>query len=165
MLSEFTLNNYSLLSKKKLIINDFIIEKMRIERRKIKNMEDIKYKITEISIPNNKIKDLVLSMWVYKKGVLENLDDLEIEVKIEWSNNNTIYLKCTKNKLENIKKRLNIFLKMINYLKNNSNKITIYLILTKLKKECFETENISAKHINSGYTDFNKNIIFMLDFL
>lgn len=161
MWCDFTYKNYYLLSKKQLINNNFLLTKMRLERKIIKKIPDIKYVITNTMIPKTKILEYSSSIFAYKKGIMQELKNLDQEVKIEWGNN-IIYLKCTNQKLIYIKNRLNIFLKIITYLQGNiKTNITIFLILTNLKKQCDENKTIKPKHINSGYTDIIKKIIFI----
>jgi hypothetical protein len=167
MWSKFTLENFNKiykLQKNKLNINNLIIDKMNNEKNNIINMKNINYQINDTKIKN--IDKYASTKWVDYDGVMNALNDLNIEKKIEWKNNdnkNIIYLKCTNEKYNNIIKRLNIFLKMINYLQKDTNKdIIIYLILTKLKKIYNNDDDIiSPKNINSGYTDLNENYIFI----
>ena len=173
MWSEFTKNNMEKLrnhieykNQNKIEAYNFIINEMKKEKIIIKNMDDIIYSITDIKISKKIISELTTSMFVYTDGVTKNLDNLECEVKINFDlpeYNNNIYLKCKKNKLNFFKKRLSVFLKMIIYLKGDikKNNITLYLILTDLKKKCNINEDIGAKNVNSGYTDVYKNIIFI----
>ena len=159
--SEFTLNNFILLSKKQLINNNLFINKMKKERNIIKLLPNIEYNITKVNINNKLINNLASSKWVDNNGVMNNINILDINIKIKW-NGNIIYLKTTHEKYNKILKRLNFFIKMINHIINNSNKkIIIYLILTKLKKKCIHSQDIGAIHINSGYSHTLKNIIFI----
>ncbi len=161
MWSEFTTNNYLLLSKKELINNNILITKMTKERNIIYLLPDIIYNITNIELPLDIIYKLADTKFVYKNGLIKNINKLDIQVKIEW-NNNIIYLNTTKHKYNKILKRLPIFIKMINYIIGTSNKkVTIYLILCPLKKKCIKNTIISAKHVNSGYCHLRDNIIFI----
>jgi len=161
MWSDFTTINYPLISKKNIISNNLLIKKMKQERKIIKSLPNVVYTITNKIITTNIIDRLSSTTWVHKEGVLNSIHILDIQVKISW-NNNIIYLKTTTDKYNKILKRLPIFLKMINYLIGDSKKkVIIYLILSNLKKKCIKGENISAEHVNSGYSDMYNNIIFI----
>jgi hypothetical protein len=159
----FTINNFDKILYLKNKFNKFtvplLINYMKDEKKLINQLQNIDFKIEEIKLPLDQLKSYSSSYFVNTDGVLNDLNNLIIEVKISFGNNN-IYLKCTKDKFESIKKRLPIFLKMIVYLKKTK-ELNIYLILTKLKKQYFNSKEIGANHVNSGYTDFNKNIIFI----
>jgi hypothetical protein len=143
---------------------DFIKE----ERKKIKNkLKEIDYKIEHYTIPENKINKLVNTEWVYSE-VINNLQTLDINYKITWNYKTThnIYLKCSKEKYNSFSKRINILLNVINYLYDKktyeeNNSINMYLVLTPLEKNFDIDSIIGPKNINSGYTDFNKNEIFI----
>ena len=146
------------------------------ERTKVKNkLTKIDYKIDPYIIPENKIKKLINTDWVYQ-DVINNLQTLDINYKITWNYKTThnIYLKCSKEKYNSFSKRINILLNVINYLYDKKNykknkAINMYLILSPLKKnfdiDCDINSNIDCiigpKNINSGYTDFNLNEIFI----
>ena len=137
------------------------IKNLKEIRQNIKRMSNnIKYEIKEIKIPVNKLNELKNSVWVSPELVLDNLD---YEVKISWNNNN-LYFKTTKEKFNKIKKRLPVLIKMMNYIKLQSKQqtqITIYYVLSDLKKHIEENTVISPKHINSGYTDLLTKEIFI----
>ena len=161
MWSNFTTNNYPFISKKDIISNYFIIDKMTYERNKIYSLPYVNYTINNIEISLNIINNLSNSQWVYKKGIINNLSKLNVQVEIKW-NNNIIYLKTSKEKYNKIIKRLPYFLKVINYIIGTSTKkATIYLILTDLKKKCIKGKSIDSKHVNSGYCHLINNIIFI----
>ena len=108
MWSEFTLLNYSKLKKiKKKYINikSVLYEKINIHFNNFKNLNIINYDISETKISKKILNNMIDSMWVYN-GVKNDLKYLEKEYIISWSNNK-IFLKCTKNKFNKIKKRLN----------------------------------------------------------
>jgi hypothetical protein len=143
---------------------DFIKE----ERKKVKNkLKKINYKILTYEIPKNKIEKLIKSDWVYQE-VINNLESLDANYKITWyyKTIHNIYLKCRKEKYIYFCKRINILLNIINYLydlkKYKENKpISIYLVLTSLKKNFDIDLIIGPKNINSGYTNFILNEIFI----
>jgi hypothetical protein len=107
MWSEFTTNNYLLLSKKELINNNILIKKMKKERNIIYLLPDIIYNITNIELPLDIIYKLADTKFVYKNGLIKNINKLDIQVKIEW-NNNIIYLNTTKHKYNKIDSNINL---------------------------------------------------------
>ena len=143
---------------------DFIKE----ERKKVKNkLKKIDYKIELYTIPENKIKKLVNTEWVSQE-VINNLQTLDTNYKITWDYKtiHNIYLKCSEEKYNSFFKRINILLNVINYLYDKKtyeeNKpINMYLVLTPLEKNFDIDSIIGPKNINSGYTDFNENEIFI----
>jgi len=163
MWSDFTQNNLNKLQKIEKIHVDkdsYIIKKAKNDRNNIINLPNIKYNIKETKIPYETIEEYCNSPWVYDE-VLNTLNTITNEYLIEWDNNK-IYIKCTFKKFEEIKKRLNIFLKIITYIKgNNELDILIYLILTPLKKYITNDKKIDAENINSGYTHIVDNYIFI----
>jgi hypothetical protein len=168
---EFTKSNlkYFFDKRDKTINFDFICEEKK--RSMLVFNKDIKYTIDEQEIPLNKIKELVNSKWVYSEAI-NRLSTLDANYKITWKykGTNTIYFKGTKTKFVNLNERLYSLLNMINYIyhkgldnqNNNEVKdITIYLILTDLKKNLDKDEVVSPKNINSGYTNIETNEILI----
>jgi hypothetical protein len=141
------------LKNRRVPINNNFINKIKEIRKIIYNMNTIDYEITEYNIPLNKLNELLGTRWVMKNLELNNLDH---NICIKWKNkdiNNFIYLKINKIKFNNFLERLPIFLKICNYIQDNSSiSIQIYLILSPHKKYIKLDEIISPKHINSGYT-------------
>jgi len=157
MWSEFTMKNFKFINNN-IAVNKNLINKIKKIRSNIIKLPDIIYKIEEVNISKNKIKKLIDSPWVNPD--LE-YNELTYEINISWNNNN-LYIITTKDKFIKFKKRLSIFLKIINYIKSNSDfKINMYLILSKQTKYLEINEIISPKHINSGYTNTNTNDIFI----
>ena len=120
----------------------------------------IKYEIKEITISENKLNELKNNSWVSPYLTLDNLD---YEVNISWNNNN-LYFKTTIEKFNKIKKRLPVLIKMMNYIQSQSKQqipITIYYVLSDLKKKIEKNTVVSSIHINSGYTDLISNEIFI----
>lgn len=163
---DFTNNNLKFFIKRNKNINFNYIKELKKE---ILSMFDknIKYEISEYKISKNKLKKLFDTEWVYSK-VYDNIDNLDSNYKITWyyKTNHTIYLKYSKEKFNSFKQRLPILLNMLNFLydKKNTNEIrpiNIYLILSPLKKQLEKDVIINAKHINSGYTDFQSNEILV----
>jgi len=163
---DFTNNNLKIFINRNKNINFNYIKELKKDIVKNFN-KNIKYEILEYKIPDNKLKKLFDTEWVYSK-IYDNLDNLDVECEIIWDykTKHTIYLKCNKEKFTSFKQRLPILLNILNFLydKKNTNQtrpINIYLILSHLKKELEKDVIINAKHINSGYTDFNSNEILV----
>jgi len=163
MWSEFTLLNYNKLklNKKKYIdINSIYFKKTYEKLIILKTMHLIDFEITINKINQDLLIKLISSKWVYK-NVINHIDDLDANYLITWNNNN-IYLKCTNEKFNKIKYRLQYLLKMIEFIKNdNKENIIIYLLLSKLKKKIDNNIKIKPKNINSGYTDIINRYIFI----
>jgi hypothetical protein len=167
--SEFTTKHFIKINElKKTYVDDnsLIIIKAREEREEILKLQDIPFKISNINISKEKLIKYASTRWVYDK-VINKIDELSGSYLIEWTNNNLsnkIYIKCQPQKLEIIKNRLNIFIKVMNRIQIKSDKklgIELYLILSDLKKNLDNTNNISPKHVNSGYTDTHIHYIFI----
>jgi hypothetical protein len=156
MWSIFTKKNFKLLCKKDIEINDNFINKIKEIRKIIYNINTIDYEIIKYDISLNKLNELLLSDWVMENLEINNLD---YNVCIKWNGNtkniyNYIYLKTNKIKFDNFIKKLPIFLKICNYIQENSTiGIKLYLILTKHTKYIELNKIISPKHVNSGYTN------------
>jgi len=142
---------------------------LKLMRKEVKDFinENIKYSIEEYTIPLTKIKKLVDTHWVDHK-VLNNLDTLNANYKISWTFNkinHNIYIKCTKDKFDSFKNRLNILINCLNFVHTKkqikeSRPISMYLILTPLKKFTpLDVASVAPENINSGYTDFLTNEI------
>jgi len=155
ILNNFTLNNYSkfnYIDTNFPLINKLKIIRSDIHKCKIDNLQIIKYKFDQ-----KLLNKMIGSFWVSNKLTYDYLD---YEINIKWNNNN-IYLKTTKEKFNKIKKRLIIFIKMINYLQQNTNtNVNIYLVLSNLKK-IVNNDIIDVDNINSGYTDIMEKYIFI----
>ena len=163
---DFTNNNLKFFTNRDKNINFNYIKQLKKDILSKFN-KNIKYEIIEYKIPKNKLKKLFDTEWVYSK-LYDNINNLDSEYKITWNykTNHTIYLKCSKQKFNSFKQRLPILLNMLNFLydKKNTNQtrpINIYLILSHLKKQLEKDVIINAKHINSGYTDFQSNEILV----
>ena len=174
--SDFTKDNIKLLKNNKYLLksDNILLQHLKNERNEIKKFsKKINAKIniaiitdtTLLSKLNKKIMNYSNKYFVYKKGVIDKLYDLKITCKISWGISNNIIIKTTVEDLVYIKKRIKFLVLFIEYLKfksNNINKnVTIYLILTQLTKYFPTDTKIDVKHANSGYTDFNENIIFI----
>ena len=159
MFSEFTQNTINKITINQLFINKLFIKKIKSIRSEIINMEEVKYTYSSTQISNKLINTLKSSPWVSNKL---SYDYLLYDFNIKWNNNNNIYIKCTEQKFNCFVNRLPIFLKILNFInRENDNNITIYLILSNLKKNINKYEIISPEHINSGYTHILTKLIFI----
>jgi hypothetical protein len=159
MWSDFTDTNLKLIDKKCIINNPnhLFVDEIKKIRNNINEQPEIKYIIKKYNISLKKLNILKDTLWVSSALSFDNLD---YEVNISWKNNN-IYLKTTKLKFDKFKKRLNIFLKVIDAIQaSDKQPITIYYVLSNLKKN-IDNKVISPRHINSGYTDLISNEIFI----
>jgi len=127
--------------------------------------KNIQFKIELFNVKVEKIRKLFDTEWVYTEAI-NNLNTLTANYKITWKHNvmHTIYFKGTELKFKEFKQRLVTLINILNYLydKKNTRKdnaISMYLILTPLKKTLENTEVIGPRNINSGYTDFITNEI------
>jgi hypothetical protein len=156
--SEFSKKNFKNM-KKHDIKYDHIIESMKNIKSNIINSPDVSYKIEVTKLSLKKIEDLKNSTWVDPDLVYDYLD-YDIHIKL---NNNNISIKTTKDKFEKIKKRLSVFLKMIDYIYRSglqNKNFNLYLVLSNNKKN-IDDSIISSKHVNSGYTNKTANDIFV----
>lgn len=167
--SKFTTTHFSKINELKksyVTENSFIIKKAKEERDEIFKLPDTPFKISTITIPKDKLIKYASTYWVYDE-VINKLDELTGSYLIEWTNNNLtnrIYIKCKPQKIEIIKNRLNILIKVINRIQIKSKKklgIELYLVLSNLKKKLDNGNTIGPKHVNSGYTDTLNNYIFI----
>ena len=178
--SKFTEKYISLFEKKKKKINspNNLIELLKLEKNKIiifmKKNYDLNISINKINTDditiNNNINSYSDIFFVNTNIVLSENKKFNNNYIIKWTtiNNsditNIIIIKSYSCK--NILLRMKILILFIEYLKyktNNINKkICIYLLLTTFKKY-FPSDNIiiDVDHVNSGYTDINKQIIFI----
>jgi len=144
------------------------LKKMRTDINNYIKDNEIKFKIEEYKIPEKKLLELTDTQWVYKE-VLNSIKDLHANYKISWSYkkcNHCIIIKSSETKFKYFKERLDILLHIINYIYDfkkttEEREIKIYLLLSPLKKIIEKDEIISPKNINSGYTDFISNEIFI----
>jgi hypothetical protein len=161
--SEFTLINYINLKnlyKKYIDENSIYFTNVINILEEVKQISHINYEINKHLINKQLLLRYCSVFWVYN-GILSCIDELNEEHLISW-NNNKIFIKCTTDKFNKFKKRLPYLLKMIEHIKKDSNKnITIYLLLSKLKKTHDNSNEIKPKHINSGYTDTVAKYIFI----
>ena len=144
------------------------LKKMRSDINNYIKNNEIKFKIEDYIIPEKKLLKLTDTQWVYKE-VLNSIEDLKANYKISWSYkkfNHCIIIKSTESKFKYFKERLDTLLHIINYIYDlkkteEEREINMYLLLSPLKKIIEKDEIISPKNINSGYTDFITNEIFI----
>jgi hypothetical protein len=174
--SDFTKDNIKLFKTNRYLLksNNILLQHLKNERNEIKKFSkkinaNINVAIiTDASLLsklNNMIMNYSNKYFVYKKGVIDELYDLKLICQISLGISNNIIIKTNMEDLAYIKRRIKFLVLFIEYLKfksNNLNKdVTIYLILTRLTKYFPTDTKIDVKHANSGYTDFNENIIFI----
>lgn len=155
--------------------NNYILPGLKDLKRQVSKSinTNINYKIEDYTISLPKIKKLADTEWV-DQDVLNNLDSLTENKKISWTYkriNHNIYIKTTFDKFISFKDRLIILLNMLNFLYDQKEikedrPINMYLVLSPLKKQLIDekfikTNTIDVKNVNSGYTDFIVNEIFI----
>lgn len=188
--SDFTLNNIEQFYKVKFNIDDnnILLHSLKMERSKIKNFirrnKNLYIKIKHIKGDNkniiNKKIDLYTKVgWVDSKNLLDDLSNLPNIYEFTWktpndnisedlvnNNDNKMYIQTTVDKIKKIVKRIKMIIFINEYIKyktNNTKKISsIFLVLSNLERY-FPDDNqiIKVKHVNGGYTDSEKNIIFV----
>jgi len=132
------------INKEKHNIKKFILSNnFDITINKIDNIDNIFIKYSDSKFVDLKIKD--------------EIKKLNNTYLIKW-NNNKIYIKMNKSLILN---RIKLIIYFIEYLNINKKTITMYLILSSLTKKLPQDEIIGVSHVNSGYTDFLENIIYI----
>jgi len=122
--------------------------------------------IINIKINNNyqfEYKKYCNSRFVDKKII--NLQFI-YSLLIEWNNNNKIIIKTNVKNIKSIILKIKILIYLIEYIKsisiNSDKSVFIILILSNLKKIYpIKKKIITSKNVNSGYTDFTNNVIFI----
>jgi len=156
-LSKFINNRYILDNTNSLLIS--LYNKKNIIINFINNI------IINITIDNNyqfKYKQYCKSRFIDKK--IENLNFTN-SLLIKW-NNNKIIIKTNIKNIKSIILKIKILIYLIEYIKSISIKsdkpLIIVLVLSNLKK-LYPVKNkvITSENVNSGYTDFTNNIIFI----
>lgn len=182
---DFTQENISYFINKRTISKKSpLLETIKSERIHILNFiksNNINIQIRALSIDEikNKINKFSNVFWVDQYNLLKNIEHLDRTFELSWIfvpnnqtvtseliNKNRIYIRSREDKIINIIKRFKILILMAEYLKIKSNSsdkiIDMYLILSDLEKIMPNSnERIAVRHVNGGYTDFNKNIIFI----
>ena len=164
---EFTRNNAnkfnnSIIDDNCLLYKNIQKDKEKIKKFMIKN-KNLKMKVNKIEHFDDEIDNLMDSPWVYKKGINQNIKFLDTSYEIEWSNG-IIKIRCNNKELTNIIKRIKIMILLLEYLRslvNDYPKLTIYLVLTDLKKTFPENGIMKPENANTGYVNFRTNIIFI----
>jgi hypothetical protein len=167
--SDFTLSYMDTFKKNKYKLdnNSPLIKFIRSEKNNIiKFISNNKFKINHELLEKLNKTDIISFCkvkWVDTKAVINEFLLMKIFYKISWNNNNIYIASHTKNNI-NFKK-IKLIIYIIEYLKYKTqiNKsVNIYIVLTNLKKE-FPQDNeiIDVKNVNTAYTDFKKNIIFI----
>lgn len=180
--SKFTIEHIKLIKTYlyDLPSNSQLVVSIKSERDRIKNfikINNINLVIKLIQSPDikkfdDKIKEYANVDWVDKTSLLKDVNVLDINYLITWTNisnpdkNNKIYIKCDESKIKSVLKRIEIIVYMLEFLKiksnNDNQEMNIYLILSNLTKSFPENKQIiGVKNANTGYTDFQKNIIFV----
>lgn len=162
------------IDKSNLLLIEIKNETKRVKSFIYKNKLDIKFnqlKNTQLNICNDKIISYSQVGWVDSKNLNNELINLENIFEFSWKtpnidNINKIYIKTTNINIKSISKRIKYLIYIGEYLKYKSNNTVkifdIYIILSNLKRY-FPKKNkkVRVTHINGGYTDSNKNIIFV----
>lgn len=164
---EFTRNNANKFNNSIIDDNCLLYKNIQKDKEKIKKFikknKNLKIKVNKIEHFDNEIDDLMDSPWVYKKGINQNMKFMDTSYEIEWSNG-IIKLRCNNEQIINIIKRIKIMILLLEYLRSHVNdypKLTIYLVLTDLKKTFPENGIMKAENANTGYVNFITNIIFI----
>jgi hypothetical protein len=177
----FKLHKYLLKKDNQLLIL------IKTERDKIKKFirehptidyNIIKFNENQIKENDKKIKSYSNTKWVDKKTVQLDIINLDVTYCVKWKtlsiqnnscsmcNNNSIIIKTTQSVIKPILERIKYIIYILEYLKFKSKNITrnfnIYLVLTQLKKVFPNKDTVlNVINVNSGYTDFTNNIIFI----
>ena len=148
--------------KIKLFMNENTIN-VNVKKLELKDSLKLEKKIIEYSNPD----------WVDKKSLLENFPTLDESYLITWFsvNNshkiNKIHIKCNNKNSKSFLERINIIIYFLEFIRMKSNdqdlEMDIYMVLSDLVKIFPEKNNkaMGIKNANTGYTDFQKNIIFI----
>lgn len=148
--------------KIKLFMNENTIN-VNVKKLELKDSLKLEKKIIEYSNPD----------WVDKKSLLENFPTLDESYLITWFsvNNshkiNKIHIKCNNKNSKSFLERINIIIYFLEFIRMKSDdknlEMDIYIVLSDLVKIFPEKNNkaMGIKNANTGYTDFQKNIIFI----
>ena len=139
--------------------NIIVVTIKKLDRNNSRKLEK---KFIEYANPN----------WVDKKSLLENFPTLDESFLITWSsvNNsskiNKIHVRCNNSNSKSLLERINIIIYFLEFIRMKSNdqdlEMDIYIVLSDLVKIFPENNKIiGIKNANTGYTDFQKNIIFI----
>jgi len=179
--SEFTINNIKEFRKYKYNLpnNSNLVKLIKTEMNKIKqfikNNPQLFIKTNKIKKLDKELSDFANTSWVDTKSVVEEIKKLDEGYLYKWesiidSNDkptlNYIIIKSNKSTKNLMHKKIKLLIYIIEYLKYKNQHInkpvTIFLVLTDLKKIFPENnQNMGVKNANTGYTDPNKNIIYI----
>ena len=141
--NDFTKKNYNFFFINKILLkkDNAILLFAKNEIKKIINfIKNNKYEINIIKI-NNSIDNIITKyankFFVSYNKVKEQLNNLNYTYLIKW-NNNKIYIKSDNLNINNRIKLIVYFIEYLKYISNNNKNITIYLVLTNLKKNIME---------------------------
>lgn len=180
--SKFTIDHIKLLKPYFYNLDESseILKSIKSERDRIKdfirahhiNLTVKSLELDDVKKLDEKVKEYASVDWVDKTSLLKDVNKLDTNYLISWPNVfnqskiNKLHVKCMGHKIKPILKRLKIIIYLLEFLKiksNNDNQtMDIYLVLSNLEKIFPENKQIiGVKNANTGYTDFQKNIIFV----
>lgn len=179
--SEFTLNNIKEFRKYKYNLpnNSNLVKLIKTEmnniKQFIKNNPQLFIKTNKIKKLDKELCDFADAPFVDTKSVVEEIKKLDESYLYKWksiidSNDNPtlnyIIIKSNKSTKNLMHKKIKLLIYIIEYLKyksdNINKRVIIFLVLTDLKKTFPENnQNMGVKNANTGYTDTNKNIIYI----
>ena len=172
-IKHFKINRYSLQD------NNQLLKSIKSDRQRIKEFirKYPKFLFNVSSNPSsvidNKIKEYSHTSWVDTENVVNQVNQLPETHIIAWESFedetygiNKITIKSDSKNYSKFVSRIKIIIPIIEYLKNKTNHtnkcVDIYLVFSDLRKKFPENnELLGIKNVNSGYTDFLKNIIFV----
>jgi len=154
-------NNKYILSKDNYLLNFIKNEFTQIKLFIINNELKINYNKNN-NFNKNILKKLCNSEWVDKYNLVKEIDNLKNIYEFTWNSNKII---INLNELSNIIiDKIKIIIYILEYIRSKTNKkinILIYLIFSNLEKKFPINDYINTHHINSGYTDHNRNLILV----
>jgi len=164
---EFTRNYANKFNNSIIDDNCLLYKNIQNDNKKIKDFmkknKNLKMKVNKIQDFDDELDDLMDSPWVYREGINQNMKFMDTSYEIEWSNG-IIKLRCNNKEFTNIMKRIKIMILLLEYLRSLVNDypiLTIYLVLTNLKKTFPENGIMKPENANTGYVNFRTNIIFI----
>jgi len=164
MWCKFTRDNIKHFFNYNINNNNILLKLIKNEREKIKNfiINNNKNILIKILDSNNINIDPFINHWV-DKNITYELPKLVHNYSISWDDN--IIIIKSYNNINDICKKFTLIIHIYEYLKYNNNihkNVSIYLILSNLIKKLPDNNNIiNIQHVNTGYTDFSNNTIFI----
>jgi hypothetical protein len=158
--SDFTIQHIKQFKNYNIPNSSNLLTLLKKERTNIKNsLSNISINIKPTTFS---INTFINTSWVDKSISQETFEHSHL---ITWTFNNIIhylYIKSNKQQFYHFCKYVKYIILIINYLNHNNKQVKIYIVFSSLKKY-FPQNNIiiNTPHVNTGYTDFNKNIIFI----